>query len=148
MLALDASLTGLVGHYGNQCYALPLPKNFHNYTIVHLEILNKVVALKIWTSQWHNSKMYIKCYNMVVVVVMVSERTRDEILGTCARNIWTLAALYNINIHVEHIARPNFIANLLSRYTFDKHSRDKLTYLPDTVWIHTHIDLTCLNCEI
>ena len=39
-LCLDACLTGLGGVNGRQCYALPLLKDFHNYTIVHLEILN------------------------------------------------------------------------------------------------------------
>ena len=47
-LCLDACLTGLGGVYGRQCYALPLPKDFNNYTIVHLEMLNVLVALKIW----------------------------------------------------------------------------------------------------
>ena len=47
-LHLDACLTGFGGNFNNQCYALPIPKNFNNYSIVHLEMLNIVVALKIW----------------------------------------------------------------------------------------------------
>ena len=46
-MCLDACLTGFVGVYGRQCYALPLPKDFNNYTIVHLETLKVLVALKI-----------------------------------------------------------------------------------------------------
>ena len=46
-LHLDACLTGFGGIFDNQCYALPIPKNVDNYSIVHLEMLNIVVALKI-----------------------------------------------------------------------------------------------------
>ena len=45
-LHLDACLTGMGGVFGNQCYALPIPRNFRQYSIVHLEMLNIVVALK------------------------------------------------------------------------------------------------------
>ena len=51
-MPLDACLTGFGGIFDNQCYALPIPKNFNNYSIVHLEMLNIVVALKIWATQW------------------------------------------------------------------------------------------------
>ena len=39
-LHLDACLTGFGGIFDNQCYALHIPKNFINYSIVHLEMLN------------------------------------------------------------------------------------------------------------
>ena len=55
-LHLDACLTGFGGIFDNQCYALPIPKNFNNYSIVHLEMLNTVAALKIWGSQWSCKK--------------------------------------------------------------------------------------------
>ena len=47
---LDASLQGLGGVFRNMVYSLPLQRGFRNYSIVHLEILNIVVALKIWGS--------------------------------------------------------------------------------------------------
>ena len=55
-LHLDACLTGMGGIFENQCYALPLPKNFNQYSIVHLEMLNIVVAVKVWAIQWSNKK--------------------------------------------------------------------------------------------
>ena len=45
-LHLDASLTGMGGIFDNQCYALPISKTFKNYPIVHLEMINILVALK------------------------------------------------------------------------------------------------------
>ena len=53
---LDASLTGLGGIFKNMVYALPFPAGHENNTIVHLEILNVVVALKIWASHWSNHR--------------------------------------------------------------------------------------------
>ena len=57
-LHLDACLTGMGGIFENQCYALPIPKDFYNCSIVHLEMLNIVVALKVWATQWSN-KNYV-----------------------------------------------------------------------------------------
>ena len=88
--------------------------------------------------------MGIKCDNMAVVEVMASGRTRYQILGACSRNIWMFAVLYNISIHVEHIAgKTNVVAYLLSRYLFDNNAWNKLLiYLDYPVWIPTNIDLT------
>ena len=44
---LDACLTGFGAAFANKIYALTIPLGFKNYTIVHLEILNIVVAMKI-----------------------------------------------------------------------------------------------------
>ena len=51
-------------------YTLPIPKGFKNYSIVHLEILNIVVVLKIWATFWANHTIQIKCDNMVIVEVL------------------------------------------------------------------------------
>ena len=116
-LHLDACLTGLGGIFDNQCYALLVPKKFNDYSIVHLEMVNIVVALKIWATEWSNKKLLIKCDNMAVVEVLTSGRTRDNILAACARNVWLLCAMFNIAIHIEHIpGKQNVVADLLSRY--------------------------------
>ena len=86
-------------------------------------MLNIVVALKIWATQWSNKKLHIKCDNMAVVEVLTSGKTKDSILATCVRNVWLLSAMFNISIHIEHIpGTQNVIADLLSRYQFDKKS--------------------------
>ena len=126
-LHLDACLTGLCGIFHNQCYALPIPKGFNDYSFIHLEMLNIVVALKVWAHQWANKKLRIKCDNMAVVEVLLSDKTKDNVLATCARNIWMLTALFNITIHIEHIpGKCNVIADLLSRFKFDQVSWDLL----------------------
>ena len=113
---LDACLQGLGGTFDNMVYALPLPLNFKNYTIVHLEILNLVVALKLWGSHWKDKTIEIKCDNMAVVEVLRSGKARDSILATCARNIWLLSAMFNVELLVNHIpGSHNTVADLLSR---------------------------------
>ena len=70
--------------YGRQCYELPLPKDFNNYTIVHPEMLNILLALKIWAYQCTDWKVQIQCDNMAVVDVLASGKTKDKVLATCA----------------------------------------------------------------
>ena len=149
-LHLDACLTGFGGTFDNQCYALPIPKDFNNYSIVHLEMLNIVVALKFWGTQWSCTKLLVKCDNMAVVNVLISGKTKDPILACCACNIWLLSATYNISIHIEHISgKSNIVADLLSRFKFDAaswHSLDQ--HVPNFIWVPTDIDLTKLNYDL
>ena len=76
--------------FRNMVCSLSIPKGFRNYTIVHLEILNIVVALKVWDSLWKDHIIEVKCDNMAVVEVLNTGRARDLMLATSARNIWLL----------------------------------------------------------
>ena len=100
---LDASLQGLGCVFKNMVYTLQIPKGFNNYTIVHLEILNIVVALKLWGSLWQSHAIEVKCDNMAVVEVLNTGRARDQMLATSARNIWLLTSMYDIDLVVTHI---------------------------------------------
>ena len=97
-------------------YALQIPRDFKKYNIAHLEILNVVVALKIWSHAWANKSIQIMWDNITVVEVLTFGRARDPIMATCARNVWLLAAMFNVNIIVSHIkGLDNSVADLLSR---------------------------------
>ena len=128
-------------------YALPIPLGFKDYTIVHLEILNIVVAAKIWASHWTKKRVQNFCDNMAVVDVLNTGRARDPILATCARNLWLIAAIFNIDFIFSHIPGvENSVADLLSRWKHDPDHVKKLETLVETpVWVDTHIDLTELN---
>ena len=147
---LDASLTGLGGHFGSMVYSLPIPLGFMDYTIVHLEILNIVVAAKIWVTHWSNQKVQIFCDNMAVVEVLTTGKTRDKTLATCSRNLWLIAAIFNIDFIFSHIPGvKNTVADLLSRWKNDPQHTQKLEKLvAKPIWVDTHIDLTCLNYVI
>ena len=61
-LYLDASLTGMGAVWRNRVYATPI----HNcgdldLKIVHLEILNIIIALKTWGVKWRHSAIVISC---------------------------------------------------------------------------------------
>ena len=60
---LDASLTGLGAVFQNMVYSLPLPKGYMDYNIAQLEILNIVVACKVWANHWSHKRIQIWCDN-------------------------------------------------------------------------------------
>ena len=98
---LDASLTGFGGHLKNYVYALAIPENYMGYNIAHLEMLNVVVALKLWGHHWANKCVKLFSDNQAVVGVLSSARAHEQILATCAKNAWFLIATYNIALVVS-----------------------------------------------
>ena len=147
---LDASLTGLGGCFNNLVYTLPIPPVYNSYSIVHLEMINVLAALKLWAQSWANKLVRLYCDNQAVVQVLSTGNTRDAVLGACACNIWLLTAMYNVSIDFTHILGvQNSVADLLSRRIYDASSINTLYELiPNPVWINTHIDLTLLNYDI
>ena len=131
-------------------YTLQIPQGYKDYNICHLEMLNIIVASKIWAIHWTNRKIQIHCDNMAVVQVLNTGKTRDPVLATCARNLWLLAATYNIEFLFTHIAgKSNGIADFLSWWAVTDNPLPKLTHLlPGHNWVDTHIDLTLLNYDI
>ena len=87
---------------------------------------------------------------MAVVEVLTTGKTRDKTLATCSRNLWLIAALFNIDFIFSHIPGfENTVADLLSRLKNDPEHTQKLEKLvAKPIWIDTHIDLTCLNYVI
>ena len=100
---LDASFSGFGAKFGPIVYALPLGDQFSHLHITQLEMLNIVVALKVWSNLWQNKKIKIKCDNLAVVEVLDSGKTRDQFLALCARNVWLISAMCNIQLVFSHI---------------------------------------------
>ena len=138
------------GTFDKMIYALSLPLGFNNYTFIYLEILNLVVALKIWGSYWKDKTVEIKCDNMAVVEVLRSGRACDSTLAMCARNMSLLSAIFNVELVVNHISGCHNVAvDLLSRWQGTMADFNKLqNIMPDHTWIPVHIDLTKLNEHI
>ena len=42
-------------------YALPLPHDHLDYSITQFEMLNIMVALKVWGHAWQNMRIEIRC---------------------------------------------------------------------------------------
>ena len=146
-IELDACLQGLGARWGSQVFAFPLPLGYLNYNIAHLEMLNILVALRVWNNCWAKSRIRIACDNEAVVHVLGSGRTRDLTLAAIARNIQLQLATWDINLQVIHIpGKDNQIADLLSRWNLVDNSQAKLlALLPHHQWVavqkhHLNID--------
>ena len=108
-----------------------------------------MVAAKIWVSHWSNKKIRIFLDNMAVVQVLTTGKARDQVLGTCAGNIWLIATLNNIQFQFAHIpGKYNVLADLLSRWNVTSHATDKEILIRNYIWIPTHLTLTSLNDSI
>ena len=111
---LDACLLGLGGVFSNLVYYVPIPLGFYNLNIVHLEIINIVVALKLFCNHWAGQSVKVFCDNIAVVQVLQSGSTRGPYLVAAARNVWLLAAKYDIDMSYVHIyGKRNVTADLL-----------------------------------
>ena len=117
VIKLDACLEGLGAICQNQVYSIKIPPKFDNYSIVHLEMLNILVALRVWSHQWAASKILLKYDNQAVLSVLNSGRIQDSTFGAMARNISMLLAIHDIELQVIHIlGSDNKVADLLSRW--------------------------------
>ena len=117
-IELDACPVGFGAICMNEAYAIKNPQNYENYSKVHLEMLNILVALRVWAKQWSNKKILLKCDKEAVVSVFNSGKTQDMTLAAMARNINMLLAVEDIDLQVIHIlGSDNKIADLLSRWS-------------------------------
>ena len=68
---LDACLTGCRAVAGDQFYATPFPASVQEkeHSIAHLELLNIVVAVKMWRERWSGLSVQIYCDNLNSVFV-------------------------------------------------------------------------------
>ena len=76
-LHLDACLTGISGIWHDKVYSAPVPvvPGF-TLTIVHLEMLNIFVALRLWGPRWKHSHVKMYYDNEAVVQVVATSKTR------------------------------------------------------------------------
>ena len=83
-----ASLTGIGGVWDNRVYASPnigIPG--FELKIVHLEMINVLIAIRVWANYWRHKKVTFFCDNMAVVQVVQSGKTKDPMLAACIRNM-------------------------------------------------------------
>ena len=151
-LYIDACLTGVGGTWANRVYAAPVPTFVNTELhITHLEMLNILVALRLWARHWAQSTVRFHCDNMAVVQVVNSGKTRDAILHACTRNIWFITAAYDIDLQIQHIrGHKNIIADALSRIHSPKGiSQEMLDILnSDFVWDNVPIHYFNLDLQI
>ena len=112
---LNTCLTRLGGRCGNCVYHLPIEKGYMSWTIVHLEMINVLLVLRLFHNQWSSKKVLIHCDNQAVV--HGSGKMRDPFLAACARNVWYVTAVNDIDARFSHIRGiDNTVADILSRW--------------------------------
>ena len=138
-LAKDACLQGVPTPEKNYIYAAALPsglRNNVNLSITNFEMINIIVVIKLWGSDWSHQKVILKTNNMAGVNICNSGYTRDQYLASIIRNIWLLTSEYDICLKVVHIAgKQNIIADLLSRWKGTPSQREIiLSYKAEHQW--------------
>ena len=126
LLELDACLTGCGALAGDSYYAEEFPLNVsgEGHAIARLELLNIVVAVKVWCERWRGQIVVVHCDNTNACAAIRSGRSRDPFTQHCVRELFVYRARYDIELRAEH--RPGKTirrADALSRMHKDRASR-------------------------
>ena len=103
--SIDASLTGIGAFCAYRVYHANIPAAYKGILcIVYYEMLNIMVAFRIWGHLWKDEKIRVNCDNKSVVNVLNNGRSRDPFLSTCYLSVLKrYFAVYNLNsASVEH----------------------------------------------
>ena len=76
------SLTGLCCCFNQMVCTIPFPLGYNILNINHLEMVNVMIALKIWGPLWIYTNISIRCDKLPVMEVLTTDRARDEILAS------------------------------------------------------------------
>ena len=84
-LELDACLTGCGATTGDHHYSEVFPDFVlqGQHQIAHLELLNVVVAVKVWQEQWAGRHVKVSWDNMNACLAIQSGRSRDPFVQSC-----------------------------------------------------------------
>ena len=146
---LDACLTGLGACWKNYVYALPIAKGYLKLGIVHFELLNVLLAIRVFGPYWHRRRVLIKCDNHTMVQVVTNSRTKDAFLAVCACNIWFTAALYDIDLVYAHILGRNVVAGILSRWQNSRENYEILhANVQDPLWIPVSYNMLSIDNDM
>ena len=114
---VDASFMGIGGCFNDNVYTHSIPNTFVFGSIVHLELINVLVAIRLWREHFKNSVIKVYCDNGAVVAALNNFRIRDQLILTIVRNIWLELASFNIDLITMHIPGvSNTYADILSRW--------------------------------
>ena len=94
--------------------------------------------------------MLVKSDNQAVVAVLTHSETNDPFLDTCARNVWLLAALYDLEVMYVHIrGKHNVIPDLIFRWVPTPENILELeSHIPHPLWINVPDNVLGLHNDI
>ena len=118
----DACLTGAGGFSSTNFYSTIFPSHITEAChISQLEALNVVIAIKTLVPQQVSlTRILVKTDNIAAMYALSAGRTRDPVLAACAREIWLIAALQQLDILIQHFPGESLVlADALSRSSFN-----------------------------
>jgi hypothetical protein len=71
--------------------------------IAYLEVVNIIVALKVWGPHLQNRRVKVWCDNAAVVAIVGLGRGQHSDMQAVARNGWLWASIYDIEVEFQHI---------------------------------------------
>ena len=123
VLFTDACLSGVGGHFRNQCFHAQFPHavvSGQQYNINIKELLAIIVALRLWGGHMQGSRILLRSDNLDAVLALNNRRSRSPLVQQCLRVVWYICASYDMDLHAEHIpGYCNVAADLLSRWGSD-----------------------------
>ena len=126
-LEIDSCLTGCCALCGDEFYSCIFPQKVleAQHTIAHLKMLNAIVALRMWSSEWQGQKQMIYGDNPSTFVALQKGRSHDLSMQACVCTTFLRTVAADIELVVCH--RPNIsliTADALARiHTSDKFRR-------------------------
>ena len=103
-LELDACLTGCGVTTGDQYYAEVFPPFVQaaEHNIARLELLNVIVATKVWQDQWAGWRVLLSCDYTNACLAIQDGRSRDDFVQSCIEELFLLTASRDIELHAKH----------------------------------------------
>ena len=121
-LECDACPQGGGGFSDSQFYEIAFPKAISGtLNISQIEALNLVLALKtLIPASLTNARILVKTDNTGAQCALSTGRTRDSVLAACAREVWLISAVKQVDILIHHAPGESLVlADALSRASFN-----------------------------
>ena len=121
-LECDACPQGGGGFSDTAYYQVVFPDRYRNtLNISQIEALNLVIALKtLIPDSLSHARILVKTDNTGAQCALSTGRTRDPILAACAREVWLLSAVKQVDILIHHAPGDTLVlADALSRASFN-----------------------------
>ena len=117
---MDSCLTGAGALCQGEAYHAIYPEDVRRqqHPIADLEALNCVAAIKQWAVRLRHKSVVLHCDSATAVAILQVGKGRDPFIQRCARELWLVTALHDINLSVQHIPGEELAAtaDALSRH--------------------------------
>ena len=153
-IELDACLTGCGAWCSTEYYSREFPDDVlqRAHTIAHLELINLMVAVKLWAKWWSGHRVTIRSDNMNTCIVVMKGRSQDDFMQACAREIYVVVAAHDIDLDVVHTPGVELVlADALSREHKDnklKNIVNNSEQLKKAVRVYPHDELFRISNDI